>query len=87
MKIGINMDFYKGLTDDEQISLMKQNGFTSTFFFSNTEALDERVSKLRRAGMEIDFLHAPYRGITRPAFPTLDFRAWIVLWSMRVVLA
>ncbi|MBO5295583.1 MAG: sugar phosphate isomerase/epimerase [Clostridia bacterium] len=63
MKIGINMDFYKGLTDDEQISLMKQNGFTSTFFFSNTEALDERVSKLRRAGMEIDFLHAPYRGI------------------------
>ena len=63
MKIGVNMDFYQGLSDDEQISLMKQNGFTSTFFFSNIEALDERVVKLRRAGIEIDFLHAPYRGI------------------------
>ncbi|MBQ7347111.1 MAG: sugar phosphate isomerase/epimerase [Clostridia bacterium] len=63
MKIGINMDFYKGLSDDEQISLMTQNGFTATFFHSDVNGLDERVAKLRRANIDIDFLHAPAKGI------------------------
>ncbi len=64
MKIGINMNCYGGgLSVDEQIRLMKENGFEATFLGCEGPNFDEVVEKLQAAGITVDNLHAPFNKI------------------------
>lgn len=60
MKIGISWNCYGGLTRDEQIALMKKNGFEATFMGSKVTELEDCVVPLRQAGIDVETLHAPY---------------------------
>ena len=64
MKIGINMNCYGGgLPVDEQIRLMKENGFEATFLGCEGANFDEVVEKLQAEGITVDNLHAPFNKI------------------------
>ncbi len=63
MKIGININCYNGLPLDEQIRLIKKNGFSSCFLMGRGDNFDEIASKIQDAGITIDNLHAPFDGI------------------------
>lgn len=61
MKLGISWNSYGGdLTRDEQITLMKKNGFEATFMGSKNNDPDENINALRQAGIDVETLHAPY---------------------------
>ncbi len=63
MKLGINLGCYGGLTVDEQIALMKKNGFTACFLSNERDDFDDAVETLQKAGISVDSLHAPYNKI------------------------
>ena len=63
MKLGINMNCYGGLSVEEQIRLMKENGFEATFLGCEGANFDEVVEKLQQAGITVDNLHAPFNKI------------------------
>ena len=64
MKIGINMNCYGGgLPIDEQLRLMKENGFEATFLGCEGASFDETVEKIQAAGITVDNLHAPFNKI------------------------
>lgn len=60
-KIGISWNCF-GQTDiDEQIALMKENGFTATFLCSeNRSLIGQMAPKLDAAGIAFETLHAPF---------------------------
>ena len=59
MSIGINMECFSGISLEERISLMKENGFLSTFCLSDAENVDFLIEKVQRAGIKFETLHAP----------------------------
>ncbi len=65
MKIGININCYDRLPIGEQIALMKENGFTACFTDPMHPGYDCEIEHLQWAGIEVDFLHAPFGGINR----------------------
>lgn len=60
MKIGINMGCYPGLAIDEQIKLMKENGFETCFLGCEGPSFDENVKAIQESGIVIESLHAPF---------------------------
>jgi len=61
MKIGIHLNaFTKNITLEEQIRLMKENGFSTTFCMANKENVDEVIETVQRAGIAFENLHAPF---------------------------
>ena len=62
-KIGINSNAYGKLDIPYQVSLLKENGFDTTFTGSENPRLDEWVSEVRKAGMDCDNFHAPFNKI------------------------
>ena len=61
MKIGIHLNAYtKNITLEEQIRLMKENGFSTTFCMANRENVDEVIETVQKAGIEFENLHAPF---------------------------
>ena len=71
-KIGIAWGCYGGLSAEEQIRLMKQNGFETTFSGSNDADLDRIVSMLRQEGIVCESCHAPFDGINNIWYPGED---------------
>lgn len=68
MKIGINIGCYTGITPDEQIKLMKENGFETCFLGSEYANFEEVVKKIKENGITIESLHAPFvKGKSDPA--------------------
>lgn len=67
MELGINLFCYgkdNELTPEIQAQLMRENGFTKTFTFSNRTAASEQGAALMlKYGIEFDTLHAPFSGI------------------------
>lgn len=63
-KIGININCYRGgLTIDEQIGLMKANGFDTCFTGAENPDLDTLMKALKDAGIGCDNYHAPFNKI------------------------
>ena len=60
MKLGISFHCYPGLDDGTEIALMKKNGFEATFLASEDERIDETAPLLKREGILIENLHAPF---------------------------
>ena len=60
MKIGINMGCYPGITIEEQIKLMKENGFETCFLGCESPTFDETVKTIQESGIIIESLHAPF---------------------------
>ena len=64
MKIGINLDCCVGnVPIQEQIRLMKENGFSTTFCMADIEKVVEVIETVQKAGIKFENLHAPYRKI------------------------
>lgn len=63
MKIGISWNCYKPLSQEEQIKLMKENGFEATFVSNEYENFDSDVQALQKAGIAVETIHAPFRPI------------------------
>lgn len=64
MKIGINLGCYGGgLTIEEQIRLIKENGFEACFLGCEGADFDAVVEKVQAAGITVDNLHAPFNKI------------------------
>jgi sugar phosphate isomerase/epimerase len=63
MKIGINIDAYNGLDLEKQVELMKENGFTSTFFMSDSPFANRICELSGKAGIVCESVHAPFDGI------------------------
>lgn len=61
--IGISWGCFGGLSTDEQINLMRENGFAATFTGSENKNLNEIMPALRAAGITCDNYHAPFDGI------------------------
>lgn len=59
-KLGINLNCYGPLPVDEQIGLMKKNGFEACFTGSENRDLDSIIPALRAAGISCDNFHAPF---------------------------
>ncbi len=62
-KIGINVNCYGPLPFDEQISLMKKEGFEACFTGSANPELDNLMKALEGSGVVCDNYHAPFDGI------------------------
>ena len=62
MKLGICIHSYPG-TLEEQVELMKQHGFETTFCMARNVNLPKIVALCQAAGIVIDSLHAPYKWI------------------------
>lgn len=60
MNIGINMGCYAGLSVDEQLRLMKENGFETCFLGSEFGNFETVVEKIKGNGIIIESLHAPF---------------------------
>ena len=60
MKLGISWNSYGGLTREEEIRLLKKNGFEATFMGSKSSELDTHVCILQSEGIDVETLHAPY---------------------------
>lgn len=63
MKLGISWNCYRGLDDNAQIALMKENGFEATFFGGANPRLDELVALVKKEGILCENLHAPFSQI------------------------
>lgn len=64
MKIGIHMGCCTAdISIEEQIRLMKENGFTTTFAMADKPNIDEIIEKAQAAGLEVENLHSPFRKI------------------------
>ncbi len=63
MKIGINVNCYGRIPMGEQIALMKENGFTACFTDPMHPGYDCEIEHLQWAGIDVDFLHAPFKRI------------------------
>lgn len=64
MKIGIHLGCcIEKISIDEQIRLMKENGFTTTFGMASGDHIDEWIEKCQAAGIEVENMHAPFRKI------------------------
>lgn len=63
MKLGISKGCYGKISIEEEIRLMKENGFTATFVSNEYEAFDRDVEALQTAGIEVETIHAPFDGI------------------------
>lgn len=64
MKIGIHLNCCVGnVPIEEQIRLMKENGFATTFCMADIENVDEVIETVQKAGIEFENLHAPFRKI------------------------
>lgn len=59
-KLGVCWGFAGGIPKDERITLMKANGFETTFMGSETQNLGELVPYLRSCGIDVDNYHAPF---------------------------
>jgi len=63
-KLGINLHCYGlELPIEEQVALMKANGFERTFCVSSGENFEENFKIVDKAGITFDNLHAPFRKI------------------------
>lgn len=60
MKIGINLNCYPGVPLEEQIKLMKENGFEACFLGSESPIYDDIVKTLQANGITVENLHAPF---------------------------
>ena len=66
MSIGINIHCYsKELPIHEQIKLMKENGFTTTFCMADAYDVDNIISTVQKEGIVFETLHAPLAGISQ----------------------
>ncbi|MBQ7821085.1 MAG: sugar phosphate isomerase/epimerase [Clostridia bacterium] len=63
MNIGICFNAYAGLEIEQQIRLMRENGFEATFVGSESPRLDEKMSAIRAAGIACESVHAPFNKI------------------------
>ena len=63
MKIGIIQNSFGKLPIEEEIRLMKENGFSATFLYCEYEDFDRDVATFREAGIDVETIHAPYDGI------------------------
>ena len=67
METGINLHGYnpkEKISAEKHISLMQENGFTTTFCMSNSSFVTPKnVALLERYGIRFDMLHAPFSGI------------------------
>lgn len=65
MKIGISWDAYGNneLRPQEQIELLKSNGFEATFPMSDNPDMETIIPLLNNAGISADTCHAPFKGI------------------------
>ena len=59
-KLGTCWGFAGPLPKDERITLMKENGFVTTFMGSEAKDLGELVKYIRAAGIDVDNYHAPF---------------------------
>lgn len=62
-KLGISLGAYGSVALDEQISLMKANGFSATFTGAENPNLDVIIPALKDAGISCDNFHAPFNKI------------------------
>ena len=62
-RIGIIFDTCQEIDDRARIALMQKHGFEATFLMSNDPQMEERVSRLREAGITVANCHAPFDGI------------------------
>ncbi|MBE6669056.1 MAG: sugar phosphate isomerase/epimerase [Ruminococcaceae bacterium] len=60
MKIGININCYPGVSVEDQIKLMKDNGFEGCFMGSESPVFDDIVKTIQESGIVIETLHAPF---------------------------
>ena len=60
MKIGINMNAYGELDMDEQVALMLENGFETTFVRVEHPRFEDMMHATRRAGIVCECGHAPF---------------------------
>lgn len=63
MEIGINLNCFYDLPLARQIELMQKNGFTRAFILADAPNFEEAVSACRTAGIRIENLHSPFRGV------------------------
>ena len=65
-KLGINSDCCKGASEIEMLPLIRDTGFEAIF---TSEWLPEEVAPIRKGcdqvGLELEFLHAPFKGINQ----------------------
>ncbi|MCQ2428017.1 MAG: sugar phosphate isomerase/epimerase [Clostridia bacterium] len=62
-KLGVNFGCYGPLPIDEQVSLMKKNGFEAMFTGSEHPHLDAVMKAAKEAGITVDNYHAPFNKI------------------------
>ena len=66
MSIGINIHCYsKELPIHEQIKLMRENGFTTTFCMADAYDVDNMIRAVQKEGIVFETLHAPLAGINK----------------------
>ncbi len=63
IKIGIIQNSYGELALEEEIRLMRKNGFTATFLYCEYENFDRDVAAFREGGIDVETIHAPFQGI------------------------
>jgi len=60
MKKGINLNCMRDrISIDEQLVLMKKNGFSTTFCMADSPDVDSIIEKTQSAGISFETLHAP----------------------------
>ena len=62
-KLGISLGAYGSMPLDEQLSLMKANGFSATFTGAENPNLEVIIPALKEAGISCDNFHAPFNKI------------------------
>ena len=62
-KIGINMNCYAPIPPEQQVSLMKKEGFEGCFTGSANPDIEAYMAALRGSGIVCENLHAPFDGI------------------------
>ena len=63
-KFGINADCLKGISERDALALIKNAGFESVFLSSYHNCEVESIkAEADRLGLEVEFIHAPFRGI------------------------
>ena len=66
MSIGINIHCYsKDLPIHEQIRLMKENGFSTTFCMADMADVDNVIRTVQKEGIVFETWHAPLAGINK----------------------
>ncbi len=72
MKYGINLDAYDGISLEEAARLLKKNGFSTTFLGTYHPDVDKGIQAAKENGIEVEFMHAPFRKINPIWLPTLE---------------